>query len=779
MAYGWCALGATGQSENGSCQSPQKRDDGKGMLVQGILRLRGGGSPPRDSKGRFTRGQTLKGVETGGTSVVDAGIQEEVEAAAAIHFEAARQPTVRVSRLPDNTGAHRAHKVGAKRVHPKDEDQGLENEPPKINSARRGRKASGAGSVAPRLKLKSSARVGTKAAGHYVGLSAARNKLRNSVGPDTEQEDEYMDDGDCWSESRASSDSEDTRPTPGTEVSLEAKETLVLEFTEGQIIEEVCSEAKNVLEEARKSGNLNGQVHGRINASCRRIIQAMQELQSREEGEELRILKADNKRMKQQLAQLQTETKALRKAYSERNKKAKAVAPASALEAHQLPEIVAAVFDEFKEDLKKELFTSLGNMINVRIGEVRALLPPAPTLRPPLAADRKRAAAAATTTAPPTARPNNLPDDPWTPLPVHAPVPAPVAKPRIMAEKALASTGSTLMPPARAAPGPKVPRRKQVTTEQVLQGAPPPPQNTEAWTEVKRRAKKHPRSKKAKATKPPIPAPRKKLPVPRSAAIVVALKPGVEASYASVMAKATTSLKLAEVGLEHVTMRKTADGARIIEIPGADNARAADDLRDKIEGLVGDVARVYRPVKMARVQVAGLDETATPDLVAAAVMAKGGCPKEQVKVGNIRMVRIGSGSALVQCPVTVANILLASGRLTVGWASAQIRALGVEPMRCYRCMGTGHTRATCPSPVDRSELCHRCSKPGHKVAECRAEPFCAVCHHAKRPHRHHMGGKGCSPPKARGLDTPARTPEASAPAPAKGETPMEGINATP
>ncbi|XP_061729128.1 uncharacterized protein LOC133534049 [Cydia pomonella] len=777
MAYGWCALGATGQpgngpsqgqSDKGSFQSPPEWDDGKGMLAKGILRLRGGGSPSRDSKGRFTRGPTPTGLETGETST----------AAAATHSEAAMQPTVRVTRLPDNTAGHRAPKVGAKRVHPKDEEQVLENEPPKINSARRGRKAGGAGAVAPRLKLKNSARVGTKAAGNYVGLSAARNKLRNSVGPDTDQEgEEYMDDGDRWSESRASSDSEDTRPNPITEV-LQEDKTLVLEFTEGQIIEEVCTEAKNVLEEARRSGNLNGQVHGRINASCRRIIQAMQELQSREEGEELRILKADNRRMKQQLAQLQSETKALRKAYSERNRtgKAKAVAPATALEAHQLPEIVASVFEEFKEDLKKELFTSLGNMINVRIGEVRALLPPAPTLRPPLAADRKKAAAATTTTVPPMARLNNLPDDPWTPLPVPAPVPAPVARPRKIAQQSLASTGSTLMPPARAAPGPKVPRRKQVATEQVSQMAPPPPQNTEAWTEVKR--KKRPQSKKAKATKPPNPAPRKKL-VPKSAAIVVALKPGVEASYASVMAKATTSLKLAEVGLEHVTMRKTADGARIIEIPGADNSRAADDLRDKIEGLVGDVARVYRPVKMAKIQVAGLDETATPELVAAAVIAKGGCPKEQVKVRNIRMVRIGGGLALVQCPVTVANVLIAAGRLTVGWASAQIRALSVEPMRCYKCMGTGHTRATCPSLVDRSELCYRCSKPGHKVAECRAEPFCAVCHQAKRPHRHHMGGKGCSPPKARGLDTPARTPEAPSPAPAKGETPMEGISATP
>lgn len=100
------------------------------------------------------------------------------------------------------------------------------------------------------------------------------------------------------------------------------------------------------------------------------------------------------------------------------------------------------------------------------------------------------------------------------------------------------------------------------------------------------------------------------------------------------------------------------------------------------------------------------------------------------------------------------------GKILVGWSAAKVRALEPLPMRCFRCMGTGHTRALCPSPVDRGELCYRCSKPGHKAAECEAEAFCSVCHQAKRPTGHVMGGRSCAPPPKKGLNGPGiRAPE--------------------
>jgi hypothetical protein len=258
----------------------------------------------------------------------------------------------------------------------------------------------------------------------------------------------------------------------------------------------------------------------------------------------------------------------------------------------------------------------------------------------------------------------------------------------------------------------------------------------------------------------PIPKPRSRgLTLPSTAGIVVALKPGSEASYASILTKATTSFSLAEVGLDHIRMRKTADGARILEVSRSDGGRAAERLCEKLAEIIGEEARVYQPVKVAGLRVSGLMETATPEAVAAAIAAKGECAVGDVKVGAIREGFGGSGSTLVKCPVTAARKVCEGGRIVVGWSSALVAALEPIPLRCYKCMGVGHTRATCPSEVERGGLCFRCSKPGHKAASCQEAAFCAVCHHCGRPAGHMMGGQACNPPQTRGRATPVRTTE--------------------
>ncbi|XP_063370337.1 uncharacterized protein LOC134658616 [Cydia amplana] len=529
--------------------------------------------------------------------------------------------------------------------------------------------------------------------------------------------------------------------------------------TGDDIIETVRKAAIKVIEETGKSKNLNGQVHGRIKAACLEITKAMDELATREESDELRALKADNKRMREQLAHLQTETKALRTAFSERRNPTQASPPG------EHPEAVKDILKEFKEELKNELLRTLGEIINVRIGEIASRLPPGPILRPPLAADKNRPFSGTRQHEGVAPEINSTPPTLNTTRVANGDKAAP-------AENRQTSTGATLMPPAR--PGPAtVQKYKRVTVERESsrpnQPSPPPPAE-EQWNNVtgkkaKRKANKpSPRASNKTAPKP-TPG-QKKLAIPKTAAVVVALKPESKLTYADIMSKATTSFRLEELGLEHVSIRKTADGARIIEVPGADSGRTADALRDKMELIIGGDARVYRPIKMGKIRISGLDETVTTEEVGKVVAEKGNCLVEQVKVGDIKMGPLGTGATLVQCPITAVNTLIAARRLLVGWSAAQVRALAPEPLRCYKCMGTGHTRALCPSLVDRGDLCYRCSKPGHQMKNCTATPFCAVCHHAKRSAEHTMGGHTCNPPKIRGVDVAARTPAAN----------KEGIN---
>lgn len=228
------------------------------------------------------------------------------------------------------------------------------------------------------------------------------------------------------------------------------------------------------------------------------------------------------------------------------------------------------------------------------------------------------------------------------------------------------------------------------------------------------------------------------------------------ASYKDVIAAATSAFELSEVGIDHVRVRSTATGARIMEVPGATSGDKADRLAEKLRGVVGELAVITRPVKTADFRVTGLGESATPEMVQRAVADRGQCVLEQVKVGAIKMANNGMGTAVVRCPVSAAKLVAAGGRLKVSWFSAGVQILEPLPMRCFKCMGIGHTRALCPSSVDRQGLCHRCGQEGHATEACKAAaPRCAVCAAGRRPAVHIMGSRACAPPPTKGRNAVA------------------------
>ncbi|XP_059061649.1 uncharacterized protein LOC131854544 [Achroia grisella] len=51
---------------------------------------------------------------------------------------------------------------------------------------------------------------------------------------------------------------------------------------------------------------------------------------------------------------------------------------------------------------------------------------------------------------------------------------------------------------------------------------------------------------------------------------------------------------------------------------------------------------------------------------------------------------------------------------------ARVRSLDPRPMRCYRCLLTGHVGQRCTAKEDRGGVCFRCGQDGHKAASCTA-----------------------------------------------------------
>uniref|UniRef100_A0A2A4K1Z8 CCHC-type domain-containing protein n=1 Tax=Heliothis virescens TaxID=7102 RepID=A0A2A4K1Z8_HELVI len=265
-----------------------------------------------------------------------------------------------------------------------------------------------------------------------------------------------------------------------------------------------------------------------------------------------------------------------------------------------------------------------------------------------------------------------------------------------------------------------------------------------------------PRKRKGKGKKsapmPPTAKPtasagkRTKLPPPpKTAAVVVTLTPEAAErgeTYESVLRRARTSVDPAQLGAGRVTCRKSQTGARIFEFSGAQGGTKADLFASKLKEAVEDTAKVVRPVKCVTLEVTDLDDSVTQEEVVAAVAAVGGCAVAAVKGRAIRPGRRGMGTMRMECPVVAAKAVLAKGRLPVGLSSGGVRALENEPMRCFKCFGIGHTRALCPSTIERRELCFRCGKEGHRSATCEATtPRCAVCAASGRPAGHIMTGR--------------------------------------
>lgn len=508
----------------------------------------------------------------------------------------------------------------------------------------------------------------------------------------------------------------------------------------------------SILEVAKKSGHLQGPYVKRLRENANGLMTVVEILTSRTEEEEVRRLRLDNGRLRKELENLRGELKAHRREFSEiRTELSAARAPAPP---------PYPVLDT--EELQRALTITMGNMLDARFAVIEDRLLPAPVCRPPLATDKKK------TVTPPiveATKATMVSSDTVASAPSEGPS-------HRMAQKK--SAKSTPEPTTKSRKGKTPPSLAKQTDEQPPSAPVADPE--EVWVEVgrggklKRKTSKNTPTYATKAdtssSKPaPKPAPKTKAPFkpklspPRSAAVVISLDPEAEkrgVTYASIITAADERVNLGKVGISPgaLKIRASATGARLLEIRGEGKVEAADKLAESLRIALDGLAKVSRPVKHADVRITGLDESVTSEKVAVAIARTGGCPESQIKVLNIKWGRRASGSVIVECPITAATALLKEGRLLVGWSSAKVEALEQRPLRCFRCMGPGHTSAMCPSDKCRDNLCFRCGKEDHKAADCDGAVRCALCDDAGKPADHYMGGRSCRAPSVRGKVAP-------------------------
>jgi hypothetical protein len=534
-------------------------------------------------------------------------------------------------------------------------------------------------------------------------------------------------------------------------------------------------EAERIEQVFLKSKSLKGSCIKEVKDASLIMIRAVRALACRDEGEQLRQMAADNKRLRGQLAALGEEVAALRRAFSERKvpnkgghtksgESNKEVPLALAGEEEGLEGLTRHEFGLAMVQLQKELMTHLGGVISARFEglEIDGRLLPAQVRRPPLSGtmshhpppvDESRSTDQQVTTGNPTATAALTTLTP----PANEPKRGRKRTRKVINNKAVSSTPVSTRAAEQVA-GPS--RETQPLIEE------------QGWVTVSQKKRKTPSKKGDKRVKHVIKAPKP----PKTLAVVVTLKPDAiaeGATYGEALARAKAGINLGELGIGPGKFRRSMTGACVMELPRETTAAQADNLAARIGEVLGEAANVIRPIKMADVRVSGLDDSVLAEELRRALASKAGCPPEKIRVGTITSGNRGMGSVVASCPIESLPKLTKEGRLCVGWCSASVQALEQRPLRCHRCLAKGHTQQMCPSNKDRSGLCYRCGKEGHVAAGCTALYKCALCSDKGLPAAHKMTGPQCKAPPVKGRLFPAATRYPVATATVQAVTPMD------
>ncbi|XP_050493834.1 uncharacterized protein LOC126875153 [Bombus huntii] len=199
------------------------------------------------------------------------------------------------------------------------------------------------------------------------------------------------------------------------------------------------------------------------------------------------------------------------------------------------------------------------------------------------------------------------------------------------------------------------------------------------------------------------------LPRPPGCAVVsLTVRDGSGFTYRDAMSVVKREVKFYELDITELRPRRAITGALLFEIPGQDARSEASRLAERMAATLKDLpAKVTVRRRTAELRVTGLEDSVTPEEVAAAVAEAGDCQADKVNVGVIRSAPRGLESVWLRCPLTAAR-KISRGR--GAWSRVT-------------CAGIAHRRPT-----------------GALV------PMCPVCADLGMPASHHMGSPACKPP---------------------------------
>lgn len=226
---------------------------------------------------------------------------------------------------------------------------------------------------------------------------------------------------------------------------------------------------------------------------------------------------------------------------------------------------------------------------------------------------------------------------------------------------------------------------------------------------------------------------------------VVTMFCGVSIGYAEALRIAKHHINIQNLDvINNMNIRRAVTGGLIFEIQGKDQIHKADRLAEELKNVFKD-KEVYinRPIQKTEFIISGLDDSITEQEVQDALVRICGQELGAGKVGRIRKARDGMGQIWIQCPSTMAARICAENKIRIGWSWAKIEILKKRPLKCYKCLATGHVRQNCYSEIDRKGTCFNCGETGHHIGECRNRSYCPQCYEKGLSYMHRTGSYAC------------------------------------
>lgn len=230
--------------------------------------------------------------------------------------------------------------------------------------------------------------------------------------------------------------------------------------------------------------------------------------------------------------------------------------------------------------------------------------------------------------------------------------------------------------------------------------------------------------------------------VPKASAVVIKGKTP-DFSYADALIKMRKQIPLEEIGIHMTKIKKTNNGAVLIEIPGSDTKELARELCSRAANVLGEEVAVSCPEIKGEIRIVGFDESVGASDIAHGVSKAGGCKASEVTITPITPMRNGLCMTWVKCPIAAAIKASKAGKIPLGWTMARLELQKPRKLRCFKCWELGHHRNMCKSGVDRSKACYRCGVDGHPAVSCTNEAHCVLCESKGISARHRTGSHMC------------------------------------